>query len=177
MMHDIGVCGLARSRWVSHGSRTGGDRRGVKPLRLMRTVQACPLSATLPLSLTPPSASAANSSNSSRNSSNSSNNNNNNNSTRIAITITITLATRRTAGVRLGSELRRRQHGRVLPPRADLELVQRHGRVCRRVRRLLGKDIHASVRPVQTAAVGSCCELTLGRRGLKCVEYTYHCVC
>ena len=46
MMHDIGVCGLARSRWVSHGSRTGGDRRGVKPLRLMRTVQACPLSAT-----------------------------------------------------------------------------------------------------------------------------------
>ena len=22
-----------------------------------------------------------------------------------------------------------------------------------------------------------CCELTLGRRELKCVEYTYHCVC
>ena len=75
-------CGLARSRWVSHGFRTGGDRRGAKPLRFMRTAQACPL----PWLARTAKRISGNSNNSN------SNNNNNNNSTRIAITITITLA-------------------------------------------------------------------------------------
>ena len=143
-------CGLARSRWVSHGSRTGEDRRGAKPLRFH--AHCASLS---PLCHSPWLARTAKCISSNSNSSNN-NNNNNNNSTRIAITITITLALLAAQQAHgWAHSCADGKHGRVLPPRADLELVQRHGRVCRRFRRLLGKDIHASVRPLQTAAVGS----------------------
>lgn len=104
---------LARSCLVSQGSRTGRPSWREAVCLALRTAQkGCPLSATLHRSLTPPNTTATTTQPHRQHAHRHEHRHHHRHHARRR-------ARTNAAGARLGAELRRRQHRRVLPPRAD----------------------------------------------------------